>query len=331
MVAAILAGALLLALLIGGLVQMGPALGPYRRSVDASFAQQADDLVAQNNATGLQLDRLLQDMPSAKRDALQSELGAMAGDAATQATQATALTPPSPAGGAGDDLVRALTLRAQGLSQLQVALDGLLGLSPYAPTGALTSSAQATAEVVAAGAALQAGDRAYATGRRALRVAPGHARLPRSVWVTHPGDWSAAGAGTLVDELARSSSLTPSHHLQMVTVGLSPQPVPPPTPGGPAGGATTVPPTRSLTVSVVLANRGNVTEHHVVVWASTGPGPVAREAITVDPGNTAAVTLPPLPVSPGHTYALTVALRVPPGESPPPPTTYQVAVAPSTA
>ena len=73
---ALIGSALILFLLIGGIVFIGQGSGPYRSSVDRSFAQQANALVGQSNAAGASFRSLMSTMPSLPRARLQQYLDA---------------------------------------------------------------------------------------------------------------------------------------------------------------------------------------------------------------------------------------------------------------
>ncbi len=325
--------------LIGGAFFTGRASGPYRRSVNRSFAVQASVVVDASNRTGAQLRSLVNAMPTLSRPRLQTELDDLVVQSANDSAEAAALSPPAAPAGVSGDFATVMADRAAAVRQLRSAVDGLLGMAPLPVAGApssasassgpsaiLLSTSQVGSELASAGAELAQADRSYAALRRQLFAAGGSARLPRSVWVTDPTLWAPGPVATLVDEVASSRRLAPHHRVELVAVRLDPPAVPPlngspPAPAGLPGGVavSVLPPTGSLTVTAVLWNAGNVAESGLVVSASlqelgAAPGAAGtsvRHTLTLAPSRGAAVVLPALPVRPGSSYVLTVAVTPP--------------------
>ena len=305
------AAVLVVAVLVGGLFEVGRGSTSYHRDVNRSYAAQASLLVATSNQQGDQVRALMDDMPGLDRDTLESRLGSLSAASAHLAASATALEPPAPTVGG---LATALAERASALSQLRAAVDGLLTLDRAAPL----APPSAAARVTAAGALLARADAGYASVRRAFRAAPGNATLPRSVWVPDAQLWAAGPATTLVSELTSSPSLAPRPEVVLLpsTVAVMPTSVPRVTPGG----ASVVPPTTTLGVSVVVADRGNMPLDRALVSARVvpqGPGTVSASSVNValEPSSTVAVTLPTLSVAPGDSYTLTVSVLPPAGQA----------------
>lgn len=130
--------------------------------------------------------------------------------------------------------------------------------------------------------------------------------------------WAAGPATTLVSELTSSPSLAPRPEVVLLpsTVAVMPTSVPRVTPGG----ASVVPPTTTLGVSVVVADRGNMPLDRALVSARVvpqGPGTVSASSVNValEPSSTVAVTLPTLSVAPGDSYTLTVSVLPPAGQA----------------
>lgn len=340
-----------LALAVGAVLSVQNASAPYRRAVNRSFAAQGSVLADQSTAEGRQLRQLMADLPTLKRARLQERLDAMVETTTAQAAAAHDLVPPYPPSGTGPALLSVFDARAAAVADLRSAIDGLLGLEPLPTVGAPASSAstgtdsrgatllsasRAVGDLEAVGASLERADGTYASVRGVLATAAGNAQMPRSIWVTHHVAWSPAALSTLVGELTTSGSLATNHALELVTVSILPAAVPPPSGPAPPGGVTTVPPTSTLTVSVVLRDSGNVAEHGVVVTASvrrlhSAVAHFHSQRISLDPGTAQAISFAPLPVSPGHDY--TLAIGVTSASSPNsagPSTSYTVAVAPAT-
>jgi len=339
--------ALVLVLLIGGALRVGRASGPYTADIDRSYALQAGVLAGQSNQQGAQLTRLFNTMPGLARRTLQTQLDDLVARATATAAGAGALAPPDPAPGLDPGFTTALSERAGALGQIRRAVDGLLGMAPQPVTGALGApgpsavgstgatatllpSDQAAAGLTRAGARLAQADQTYAAVRRSFATAPGHARLPPSVWVRDAALWAPGTVETLVSDLTASATLATFHRLQLVTVRVSPAAVPPvgAPPAGPPGAAgacqaTTVsiiPPTGRLALDAVVANFGNVGETGATVTAQLqpqGPGAPASSSarVALAPGASAAIALPPLAIAPGDTYGLSVSVSPPAGQS----------------
>jgi hypothetical protein len=322
--------AVVLAVLIGGVFQVGRASGPYESDINRSYAAQGSVVIGQSNATGAQLRSLMAGMTGLSRSALRSQLDSLASDSTAEATSAAGLSPPPPTVGGFPE---ALADRAKGVAELRSAVDGVIGSGPSGR--AVLASDQAVAQITAAGALLMRADRTYAAVRRGFLVAPGAAILPRSRWVTDPSTWSAGPVQTLVQELAGSTSLTSVQRvvLEPGTVHIVPAAVPPVKPGGPS----VVLPTTSLQVSAVVSNEGNVAVPGVTVKGAVTPqGPGRSDTtstrVTLAPGDSVAVTLPPLGVTPGTTYTLAVSVNPPTAQSDRSQTsaTYSIRIAPPT-
>lgn len=335
--------ALALFLLVGGALKIGHASGPYTVAVDRSYALQASALAEQSNEQAGQLNHLVATMAGLDRRTLGIQLDDLTADAQATATAAAALSPPSPADGLDQGFATALGDRASAVAEIRGAVDGLLGVTSAAPmgaapgaapagsaTGTLLPSDQAADRLSRAGSDLAQSDQAYASVRRALRLAPGNAALPRSVWVTDPTAWAPGPVQTLVAALTGSASLAADHRLQLVSVQVTPAAVPPlgTPPGGPPGAAgacqatnvSILPPTRRLAVDAVVANFGNVAERGATVSAQLQPQgagtPASASArVALVPGASMAVALPALPTAPGDTYGLSVSVSPPPGQA----------------
>jgi hypothetical protein len=315
----------------------------------------------QSAVVGRQLRQLMAELPTLRRSRLQERLDALVTDTVAQDKSARSLVPPYPPAGVGPNVISVFDTRAAAMVTLRRTLDGLLGLEPLSDVGAssqsgstgattgvvgahgqgggsatLLSASQATAGLESVGRQLEQADQTYATARRVLATSAGNGQLARSVWITHQRAWSAGALSTLISELTASGSLATSHELELVTVSIEPAAIPPTSGPSPPGGVTSVPPTSTLGVSVVLRDIGNVAEHGVVVTASVqalhSSAVHARHvSVSLDPATSRAVSFASLPVTPGRTYtlAISVSSSSSPG-SPGPATSYTVAVAPAT-
>ena len=175
--------------------------------------------------------------------------------------------------------------RAQAMSQMRAAIDGLLGMHPLAVAGALTnngtvvstptllSSTEATNRIAAAGALLARSDRNYAAMRGELARSTGHVRVP----ARHGSP--TASSGRSVPWPRRWTRWRPRRpwrpriNSSSRSVRLTPPALPSPT-GVATPGVSTLTPTTSVTVSVVLSNLGTADEPratvHITLAAQVG-------------------------------------------------------------
>jgi hypothetical protein len=342
LVAGALVGALVLAALVGGLLRAHSQSSGYERAIDRSYAAQARLVVEESDRLDVKLRALLRRMPRQSRTTLELGLDTLVRASASLAQEAATAASPPPSSGAGADVAAAMDDRADAVRLLRSAVDGLLGMAPLPVVGAPVSTEpmtpaqrlsapEAAAELAKAGLLLAEGDRSYAEGRRALRLAPGHALLPPSAWFGHVEALSRGGALALADALAGSPSLAAVHRVELVTHAVALTPAPVPSSGGatPGGPVAVLPPTGRIGLSVVIANDGNVTERGIVVRAtvqrasrsaaassSGGAASGAERAetsrrIALSPGSSISVTLPPIPVVPGHRYTIAVVVDPP--------------------
>lgn len=349
MVAGAVAGAVVVAALVGGALKIGRASGAYWRDIDRSYAAQVGVAAVGSNRLGSELARLLPRMQGETRTRLQLALDTAVRTADAQAAAAATASQPSPYGSVGVEVATAFADRARAVADVRKAVDGLLQMGPLPVVGAPGTGgaaaglppvppamppAAAATELATAGNLLERADAGYAAARRVLRVAPGHAALPESRWVVHPRTWQLAGAQAIVTALAGSAHLAPVQRLALLTqaVALTPSPVPP-APGAPAGTAV-LPPTHRLSVTVVVADEGNVADRHVVVHAaarrdgSSGRTTSSHTAtVAVAPGGSVALEVPALPVTPGGSYTVTLTLAAPAGEVADAATTFSFSVA----
>lgn len=317
--------AVVLALLLGGILDVGRASAPYDRNVNRSYVAQASELALQSNATGAELRSLMASMTTLDRDGLGHQLETLAATSAQVADEAAALTPPDPT---VDGFDQVMEDRARAVGEVQGAVDGVLGLR-----GGAIGTSLAAERITGAGSLLRQADRSYAQVRRQFLVAPGNARLPRSRWVVDPDGWSATPVLDLVQALTLTPSLATVHRVVVVpgTVHIVPAAVPPVHPGGPS----VVLPTESLQVSAVVANRGNVAEQGVRATASvtpqgTGRADLSSVTLTIGAGGSVDVTFPRLAVGPGDTYTLAVTVDPPPGQVGRSEASYTLRIAPPT-
>lgn len=300
---------------VGVASQLSAASRPYRSTVDRSFAALAAPLARQSDGDGAALRALATGAPTAARQLVFEGLDSLATSTAQTASAFDALTPPQPSSGAGPLCQAALDGRAAESAAIRGAVEGLLG----GPTGTGPHRDQAgvAATLAAAAARLEAADGDWSACRRRLAGAPGRARLPRSVWIQDPGSWTPAALVALVRAMASSATLAPVHSLAVEAPALSPAPA------STAGTVSVVPATATLQPSIVVVNQGNVEERDVTVTARAVPSPShpartpapTRTSFAIAWGASRTLTVPPLPVTAGASYDLTVTVTPRTGSS----------------
>jgi hypothetical protein len=301
-----LAVLLVLALLIGGLTQISRQSHAYDVGANRSLAAQGGVLADQSNATAEQVRHLMADMPTQERGTLQADLDGVVRDAATQLTGMTRAAA-GPTGTLGTQLVRVFSDRSRASTMLRGAVDGLLGMHPLPVTGAPgadstvpatpgpISATEAATQISAAGTLLQRADRDYRAVQRRLARAPGHARLPSSVWVTDAQIWQAGAVTDQVDQMASSSSLEAVHELKLRSIRLTPPALPTTTP--PPADTSVLTPTSTVEISGPGASHATVRRTFVAAGTSVALDPVIFD------------------VKAGHTYQLRIAIALPAGQS----------------
>jgi hypothetical protein len=318
------------ALLVGGVSRIGHQSGPFHTSVNRSFAAQGAVLADESNQTAATLRHVMNVTARLDRLTLQADLDGLAAQADDQANRAATL-----AGGGGDlgQFAAVFAERAQAVSGVRTAYDGLLEMQPLPEAGTpaaatsvktLTSlsSTQASERIAAAGTLLVRSDRTYKTLRHALARGAGHARLPASTWITSTAPWQIDAVTAEVNTVA--AALGATHQLVLSVVQVSPPALPSPT-GAPTPGTSTLSPTTTVSLNVVLSNMGSVNEPHATVTFSlapqpTGATPPTGATLTATRKSALAasrsVSLAPVSfkVKPGSSYLLTVAIVLPVGQ-----------------
>jgi hypothetical protein len=323
------AAAVVLLLLIGGLAEVSHQSAGYNANSNRSLAALGGVVAEQSDTTSAQIRSLIANLSTQIRQTLQADLDNAVSAANAEASRAELASGSAAPGSIPANFAAVFEDRANAVNDLRSAVYGYLGMNPAQVAGApadapppaspaLISATDATTRIVAAGTLLAQADRLYASVRSTLAAAPGHAHLPRSVWVTDPQAWHAGAVATEVDLMATSSSLEATHYLVLRTIRLSPSPLP--TPQATPAGTSVLSPTTGLTVTVVVANEGTVDEPRATVrfaLANSKSGVTTShvERAAVESG--ASLTLPDASfvVAPGTTYVLTVSLALPAGQT----------------
>jgi hypothetical protein len=318
-------------LVIGGLTQISRNSGPYTAQMNRTFATQVSVLADSSNLTATSVRRLMATLSRQSRQKLQVQLDGAVQQTARQETQASTFALPAPPGAIAQHFSTVFSDRAQAMSEVRAAIDGLLGMHPLPVAGAepgigtavstptLLSSTEATNRIAAAGVLLNRSDRDYAAVRGELARADGHARVPSSAWITNDQLWQVGAVATQIDQVEASPSLTAAHQLALTTVRISPPALPSPT-GAATPGTSTLSPTNSLGVSVVVSDLGTADEPRATVritlTAQSGGRTVTLTRVAAIAAGRS-VTLSPaiFGVKPGKSYQLSVDLAVPPAQA----------------
>ena len=323
-----------LALLVGGLTQVSRQSEGYDANSNRSLAAQGAVVASQSNTTGSEVRRLVGNLQAQTRQSIEAGLDSAVQQTANQAARTDLATGSSPSGSVGAELATVFTERAQSVAELRTAIDGFLGMQPIptadapatgskasasttTPAASLTA-AQATNQIAAAGALLARSDSLYRSVQKSLAATTGHARLPKSVWVTDPQLWQAGTVATQVDLMATSPTLAASHYLLLRTVRLNPPALP--TPQGAPATVSAISPTSRIGVTAVLGNDGTADEPHAAVrftLANQATGATVTQVESAALSLGASVTLPTVTfaVKPGTAYVLTVAVILPTGQA----------------
>ncbi len=308
-------------IVIGTAGQVRTASGPFRRSVDRSYAAMAGPLGRHSAAVGADLARALVSAPTLERGALLDDLDAVVTDTAQLSARFTTITPPEPHGEAGAHCQTAITARAVGAGRVRAAVSALLGGRTGGPASPQPATVQA---LTGAGGLFVATDTDWRLCRQELAAGPGSARLPSSVWVTDPQLWTATSLSSLVAAMAVSPTLAVHHNLAIGADSVATMPAS----VAVSAGAAVIPPTASLAVRIVVENGGNVDERDVTATVTATPvTPAGAPASTTAPpspagtsqraarplelvraGTTVAVTPPAVRVDPGSRYSVVVSI-----------------------
>ncbi|HUC37783.1 MAG TPA: Ig-like domain-containing protein [Acidimicrobiales bacterium] len=312
--------AVVVVLVVGTVSQISPASGPYRRTVNRSFAALSAPLVAESSSSAADLAAVLRSGPSLDRAAFFGDLDTLASSTQTVARGFAAIVSPGPIAPEGGECAHALSGREAATARLRSALEGLLGGTTGEGRGA-GDEAPAVSAMQSVGSALESDDAMWAACRTSLARSAGSARLKESVWVPDQSVWTASALDEFVAGVVGSATLAAAHDLTVMDEVTVPAPL------QSSAGTVVLPPTTAISVRVVIADQGNVDEKAVTVTDSVAgaSSPVAQSAggttsshtrsLRIAAGAAASVTLPGLTVAPGDSYTLSVQATTPAGTS----------------
>lgn len=320
-----------LAIVVGGLTQVSRQSTGYDANSDRTLAAQGTVAADQSNATSATVREVVNDLPTQTRQGLQAALDGAVLQTNDEAARAQVAAGSTPLGSVATEFATVFADRAQAVTQLRAAVYGFLGMEPTAPAGAPAGAAtptaggtaqlsatEATDRIAAAGALLSHSDSLYRSARTALAAAPGHGRLPRSVWVTQPQVWQPGSVAAQVDLVATSPTLAATHDVVLRTVRITPPALP--TPQGTPPAVSVISPTSRIGVTVVVANQAPSDEPHIsvrVTLADQTSGATTTQVRTTSLALGSSVTLPTvtLRVKPSTAYVLTVQVVLPAGQT----------------
>jgi hypothetical protein len=210
-------------------------------------------------------------------------LQGVANNAAQALTAARALKPPVSVAGPNGLLLTCLQTRVLGAETVSEAMTAALTGSGGNPIAQLQTASQQ----------FQVADEAYALFLQDMPPVGVH--LPTSVWLSDPGDYTAASLTTYVQALRNARSPVPVHDLQVEAVTTMPPAVS--VRGQGASAVQVLPQSQTLTVVATVGNIGNQTESDVLLVGSLHPSAVGysgqfREYVSLQQGQSTTVTLP---------------------------------------
>ena len=236
------------------------------------------------------------------RDGISRRLDRLVAQTNATLTAVTGLTPPTTLRVAHAYLVAALGVRAKTAGDAKKAMDAALAQGP--PDSAIDG-------LVGVGQEMELSDRAYGLFTGGLPSSP---PPPGSTWVPDPTPWTIQEVSAFVTTLRSSTSLIPIVDLAIVTFATDPAAV------GVDNGATVIPPTRGMQVSIVVANVGNQAVKHATVTATLftngdNTTDMVRDFVDLVPGQRVAIKIGSLHPQSGTTGTLTIAVAPVTGET----------------
>src|SRR5258708_9641161 len=129
----LVAAAIVLAVIVGGLTQVSRQSQGYDANADRTLAAQGTVVADQSNATSATVRRVVNDLPSQTRQGLQAALDGAVQPTADESARADLAARATPLGPAAAQLTAVFAERAQSMAQLRAAVDGFLGMQPISP------------------------------------------------------------------------------------------------------------------------------------------------------------------------------------------------------
>ena len=286
-----------------------------RASLNRTFAVLAQSVVVDERAYGREVVGLLDSGGSLSRSAFDAQVSALSVEGRQLRQRTSILLSPHIDGDVQRTLNEVTDLRVDAVDGVLGALGRSLEL-PTAPHTQLSASV--------AGAMIERSNHLWATARRSLARAPGHAHLVRSVFAVVPSSLSAQ-----ILTLTTASTLSATRAVSLSAIEVQPSPFPA------ARGRLVLGPTTTVSLDVVVANLRWIDQSvsvHVTV-RPTGPlgvGVSRTSTVHVVALGASAVDFSSLPVVPGESASVNISLTgAPTSSSAAGRRTYQLTVAPS--
>jgi hypothetical protein len=245
------------------------------------------------------------------QNGIDRRLNRLAGEVRTTLTSIDTLAPPPSMRVAQAYLVAALGVRLKAVVEARPAMDAALTREASADQGV----GDAVSKLYGVSQDLGLGDRAFSLFLGSLPSGAGVP--PADPWITDDTQWTAVELTAFVDHLRSSSSAVPVHDVAMLAFQTDPGVV-----SIEPDGTEDIPASHAMSVSMVVENVGNQTEHNLRVWVYFTPDGASRptrtlnDYVTLAPGTTQAVgPLRPLVVDPGTAGRLDVTVTPVPGET----------------
>ncbi len=207
----LVAAAIVLAVIVGGLTQVSRQSQGYDANADRTLAAQGTVVADQSNATSATVRRVVNDLPAQTRQDLQAALDGAVQQTADESSRADLAAGATPLGQVATQLTAVFAERAQSMAQLRAAVDGFLGMQPIPPADT-TSDAQAPNAGSGSASLGDSGHKPHCRGRCAARplrrslplgaAHPVHRSRPREAPSVGVGDapatlatWQRGGPG----------------------------------------------------------------------------------------------------------------------------------------
>ncbi|HXR21442.1 MAG TPA: hypothetical protein VN786_02695, partial [Acidimicrobiales bacterium] len=258
--------------------------------------------IARSSAQGREIARLSSSRLTSNSDVVSNELTKIAAAAAATYEAVASYEAPSEVSPAAGLLDACLAARKAGSSQLASAvLDLVRG---DGPTSALLKMGTAAAD-------FKVGDNAYQLFAQAFPKLG--VRMPGSQWATGTSLYQPSSLGAFASRLLAGVSRSPQHHLAIDSIATVPPAL------SLQGKVEILSPASTLSVTVVVADLGQSSEHGVRVTATITPAAGVESehvsaSVDLSPGRSYAVTLPALHLAASVRTVLTVTATEPAGE-----------------
>lgn len=326
-------------LVLSGLISSARSNRGYSEVMNHSVAAQANSISLAQERNGIALTSLMTELPLLTRAQITRAFDDLVYRTQVEAQAASIMGGGGASHNAGQRFAQIQSERAQGVAMIRRAIDGALGLEPFAVIGAPVSNqttisalnqTQAASLGASAGALIQRADLSMASLKAALRSSPGQVRLRNTTFVADPSIFSVASMTSLLGRLSSTPALAPTISLSLLGVTFTPAPLPTTN----TTGVVSESPTTSLGVTAIVANHGNAIARGTTLAISVSARSLATPAIahavgTVDAGGSLALSTPLVAVVPGSLVTVRMSVRSP-GSGLPLVRSYRVSIAQAT-